>query len=473
MRHHHYGSAQFSKVGSVYRHLTEEILEVEYTDGHIVRMTDAHSVFTVGDHGELMVKPAGDLKPGEANVAKRQMGDKLVSLPYGTWGKGASGAARHRKRPIDMITSIPDTPLGPLSKGFASLLGLWLAEGYIHEGKHIDWCFSMKEEDLQNKVSAFAATLDRKSYRKPTKAGGAVNCGFSHAQLARWIRANFGRGSHDKHLPEWAFTLPTELFDPLVNGWAQGDGYQRRGRVAHIVTTVSKKLATDMVWACRLHGRSAAMHSRPYDGFASGICYQVNINPRGVTGHRPMVKAVRRVPYHGFVYDFCGCEGEAFYGGEMPILLHNTNRPDMLDAALRRPGRFDKSIPFLIPNESERADIFRVMTKRYLGKAVDASAVLPLTQNWTGAEIEGACVKAAEIVEDEVLAPQVAIEQAIKRFRPNTQAKEYMTLIAIRECNDLDLLPKEWQDKLMNRDTLEAKIAELRPGTPARSAREI
>lgn len=155
------------------------------------------------------------------------------------------------------------------------------------------------------------------------------------------------------------------------------------------------------------------------------------------------------------------------------VFLAATNRPDMMDAALRRPGRFDKSIPFLVPNETERADIFRVMSKRYLGKAVVATSVLPLTQNWTGAEIEGACVKAAEIVEDEELEPKAALEQAVKRFRPNTQAKEYMTLLAIRECNDVDLLPKEWADKLANREALDAKIAELKPSTGARSAREL
>ena len=43
------------------------------------------------------------------------------------------------------------------------------------------------------------------------------------------------------------------------------------------------------------------------------------------------------------------------------LFLAATNRPDLLDAALRRPGRFDKKIPFLIPDESERAAIIQVM----------------------------------------------------------------------------------------------------------------
>jgi len=96
------------------------------------------------------------------------------------------------------------------------------------------------------------------------------------------------------------------------------------------------------------------------------------------------------------------------------LFLAATNRPDLLDAALRRPGRFDKKIPFLIPDPEERAAIFSVMARAY-GLA-DALIVPPecvaRTEGWTGAEIEAAVIKALEVAEDEGLSPSEALAYA-------------------------------------------------------------
>lgn len=156
------------------------------------------------------------------------------------------------------------------------------------------------------------------------------------------------------------------------------------------------------------------------------------------------------------------------------VFLAATNRPDMIDAALRRPGRFDKKIPFLVPDATERANILHVMAKRYgLGefKLKANSAALTQTENWTGAELEAATVKAVELMEDEDLGPQEALTEALKRFRPSTADIEYMTLIAVRECNDTDLLPPKYKVQMQDRNALEQKIAALEP--KGRSARTL
>lgn len=154
------------------------------------------------------------------------------------------------------------------------------------------------------------------------------------------------------------------------------------------------------------------------------------------------------------------------------VFLAATNRPDMIDAALRRPGRFDKKIPFLVPEREERASIFSVMARRYgLGEVKVSKAVLDGTENWTGAEIEAATVKASELVEDENLKPAEALNEAVKRFRPSTSDIEFMTLLAVKECNDMDLLPPKYREQMKDRAVLESRIEQLQP--KGRSARSL
>lgn len=131
------------------------------------------------------------------------------------------------------------------------------------------------------------------------------------------------------------------------------------------------------------------------------------------------------------------------------VFLAATNRPDLLDAALKRPGRFDKMVPFFVPVAEERACIFRVMARRYMGVDLDTpAAAIAATEGWTGAEIEAAITKAVELVEDAdmdgaPISPAAAVEQAVRRIRPSTADIDFMTRLALDCTNDEDLLP-EW-----------------------------
>lgn len=141
------------------------------------------------------------------------------------------------------------------------------------------------------------------------------------------------------------------------------------------------------------------------------------------------------------------------------IFLAATNRPDLMDAALRRPGRFDKKIPFLIPDAAERKSIFQVMARRYgLDCSEIDSEAIALTEGWTGAEIEAATVKASELVYDEDLTPCQALSAACKRLSPSTADIEFMTNLAIAECNDKDLLPSRYREMLNDRPALAEKV---------------
>jgi SpoVK/Ycf46/Vps4 family AAA+-type ATPase len=156
------------------------------------------------------------------------------------------------------------------------------------------------------------------------------------------------------------------------------------------------------------------------------------------------------------------------------IFLAATNRPDLMDPALRRPGRFDKKIPFLVPDAAERESIFRVMLRRYLNVTdVDLRAAVDRTEGWTGAEIEAVVVTAAEVVEDDNLPVADALAAALDRITPSTADIEFMTMIAIAECNDAALLPPRYRAKLADRRALEKEIERLRPATRSRGEREL
>ncbi|MCL5105844.1 MAG: AAA family ATPase, partial [Candidatus Marsarchaeota archaeon] len=77
------------------------------------------------------------------------------------------------------------------------------------------------------------------------------------------------------------------------------------------------------------------------------------------------------------------------------IVVAATNRPDMIDPALLRPGRFDKIIEIPIPNEKAREEIFKVHTKKMpLEKDVSVKEIASAAVNYTGAEIENVCREA-------------------------------------------------------------------------------
>lgn len=132
------------------------------------------------------------------------------------------------------------------------------------------------------------------------------------------------------------------------------------------------------------------------------------------------------------------------------IFIAATNRPDLLDAALKRAGRFDKKIPILLPELEERAQIFKIVINKY---CIDTNIqdFLPyskLAENYTGAEIDTVVRKAYELAcnkkEGHPVITGTILKEALKKCRPSTQDVEFMTELALAECDDIDLLPKKY-----------------------------
>lgn len=76
------------------------------------------------------------------------------------------------------------------------------------------------------------------------------------------------------------------------------------------------------------------------------------------------------------------------------LLIGMTNRIDLIDSALLRPGRFEVQIEISLPTESDRLEILNIHTRQmakngYLASSVDLGVIAKLTPNFTGAETEG------------------------------------------------------------------------------------
>ena len=108
------------------------------------------------------------------------------------------------------------------------------------------------------------------------------------------------------------------------------------------------------------------------------------------------------------------------------IVIAATNRPDILDAALLRPGRFDRQVTIDLPDKSERVDIMKVHTRnKPIAKEVDLDKIAKQTAGFSGADLknlvnEGAILAARE---DKKEVSQRDLENAIEKVMMGPEKK--------------------------------------------------
>jgi len=117
-------------------------------------------------------------------------------------------------------------------------------------------------------------------------------------------------------------------------------------------------------------------------------------------------------------------EMDGFDVNEGIILLAATNRPDILDPALLRPGRFDREVTVTLPDVKGRTEILKVHTRnKRLSEEVDLKILARGTPGFTGADLENVVNEAA------LLAARVSrrvigmkeLEEAVERVVAGTQ----------------------------------------------------
>jgi len=398
-----------------------------------------------------------------------------IGVSQATVGNWQSG--KHEPRALS--TRFARTPLPseiPVTPSLLKLFGYYTAEGRAFGA--LDYCFGSHEKDLIEDCRRLMREHFNLDAEIQETEDNATHLIYRSAPLGRFFAAQCGNGSHHKHVPELLWTLSYPHFLAYLEGCAEGDGYLARSGKLEI-TSVSHHLIRELAWLCAMHGVKCGVghgylrggriiKSTPLpDGEYWRLTIGKTSNPllRVLGNHqhkKAIVQYVIRKPFDGYVYDLCGCDNEAFFGGEKPVLLHNsrvrdlfdqakksapdilfideidavgrqrgaglggghdereqtlnqllvemdgfdpnagiiiiaaTNRPDILDPALLRPGRFDRRVVVDNPDTKGRRAILDVHVRgKPLGEDVDLGRLAKHTPGFSGADLANLVNEAA------------------------------------------------------------------------------
>jgi len=350
------------------------------------------------------------------------------------------------------------------------ILGYYTAEG--HRTKYAtQFTFGAKEKrlhkdciNLMKKIFNLIPSLEYTN-------DNTLKIKYFSKFLGDFFEQNCGNRSKNKHIPESLWELPKKYFLEYLKGYSDGDGYTTTdGKLS--MTSVSHQLIKELTWLCSMHGIQVGIK----EGYSTeGRIIKNKPIPSskywtliiGKTSHpfkkqanypyqfkKPIIKKIVIKPYNDYVYDLCGCDNEAFFGGEKPTLLHNsrvrdlfknakkhspaivfideidavgrhrgaglggghdereqtlnqilvemdgfdtntnviviaaTNRPDILDPALLRPGRFDRRVVIDMPDIKERQEILKIHARnKKLSKDVKLKELAKRTPGFSGADL--------------------------------------------------------------------------------------
>ena len=199
-------------------------------------------------------------------------------------------------------------------------------------------------------------------------------------------------------------------------------------------------------------------------------------------------------------------EMDGFEGNTGVIILAATNRPDSLDPALTRPGRFDRRVPVELPDLKGREEILKVHAKKVkIAPGVDFNTVARMASGASGAELANIVNEAAlrAVRAGRKSVTQADLEESIEVVIAGYQKKNYIltdhekcivayheighALVAAKQSNSapvqkITIIPRtsgalgytmqvdEGNHYLMNKAELENKIATL---TGGRAAEEV
>ncbi|RLE53847.1 MAG: AAA family ATPase, partial [Candidatus Methanomethylicota archaeon] len=111
------------------------------------------------------------------------------------------------------------------------------------------------------------------------------------------------------------------------------------------------------------------------------------------------------------------------------VVIAATNRPDIIDPALLRPGRFDRLVYVPPPDKAARLEIFKIHLRNTpLAEDVDLEKLAEKTEGYTGADIEAVCREAVLLaLREEFKVRPVSMrhfEEALKVVPPSLRPED-------------------------------------------------
>lgn len=122
-------------------------------------------------------------------------------------------------------------------------------------------------------------------------------------------------------------------------------------------------------------------------------------------------------------------EMDGFDAQQGLILIAATNRPDTLDPALMRPGRFDRTIIVNLPDIKGREEILKVHTRKIkLAPSVDLKSVASQTPGFSGADLANLCNEAALMAarNNKEAVEEIDLDKAVERVLMGPEKKSHI-----------------------------------------------
>ena len=399
-----------------------------------------------------------------------------------------------------------------ISPDLLKLLGYYTAEGRTTK-YYTEFVFGSHEKKIYlNCIKLAKKVFNLDPLPLEFTPDNSVRIKYSSTTLAAFLEGQCGTGSHNKHIPEMLWDMPKKYFLKYLEGYTKGDGYTtQEGKLC--ASSVSQQLIRELGWLCNMHGIKAGIGKHSYASriiknrpLPKGNYWILTI---GKTAHpfskekinspaqykKPYIKQIIKKPYSGYVYDLCGCHNEAFFGGEKPILLHNsrvrdlfqnakkhapaiifideldaigrqrgaglggghdereqtlnqilvemdgfevnsgiiliaaTNRPDVLDPALLRAGRFDRRVVLNLPDIKDRKDVLKIhIRNKPLASNIDLQEIAERTPGFSGADLANlvneAAILAARRNKDKIFQPE--LRESIEKVLLGPERKSHV-----------------------------------------------
>lgn len=407
---------------------------------------------------------------------------------------------------------VPVTP--PLLK----ILGYYAAEGRTTDYT-IEFIFGQHEKNLHADCVGLMKNIFNLEPHLEKTADNTMRIAYYAKAMADFFKNHCGNGSKNKHVPEFIWDLPKEYFLAYLEGWSKGDGYVGKNGSLN-ASSVSEQLILEMTWLSAMHGIQVGLSekinkagriikNKPLPETKYWVLkFGKTANPFLIETHspsqfkKPRVQKIIKKPYDGYVYDLCGCENEAFFGGKKPLLLHNsrvrslfetakknqpciifideidsigkvrgvgmggghdereqtlnqilaemdgfeknteviifaaTNRPEYLDPALLRPGRFDRRIILDLPDIKGREEILEIHSQeKPLAADVKIREVAERTPGFSGADLANLMNESAILAarRDKTEIGQVELLESIEKVLLGPERKSHLLSLKEKE----------------------------------------